>query len=140
MHKEGVEGDGGAAHQAPGGPHTNSGQLGLVTGPPTRSCHGRHHQRYGDSGLRRTLRRERAGRDGFRQPPTLADRVWGGEWVIAVDFRRLNKLAEQWAAPMGRLSGHDERPADCTGKAARDQTNWSWINLETADGEVLASD
>ena len=35
VQKDGGKGDGGAAHQAPGGPSTNSGQPGLVPGPPT---------------------------------------------------------------------------------------------------------
>ena len=34
------------------------------------------------------------------------------------DFRGLHIVAEKWADPMGRLSIHDERPADCTGQAA----------------------
>ena len=38
VHKDGVEGDGGAAHQTPRGPSTNSSQPGLVPRPPTRSC------------------------------------------------------------------------------------------------------
>ena len=37
---------------------------------------------------------------------------------------------------MGHLSHNDERPADRTGQASRDQNGRHWRNLETADGEV----
>ena len=56
--------------------------------------------------------------------------------VTAVDCWRLHIMAEQWAAPMGRLLRHYERLADHTGQAARDQTGRRWRNLETADGKV----
>ena len=45
-------------------------------------------------------------------------------------------MSEKWAAPMGRLLSHDERPADCTGQASRDQTGRRRRNLEKAGGEV----
>ena len=47
-------------------------------------------------------------------------------------------MAEQWAAPSGRLSRNDERPADRSVQTARDQTVRRGINLETADGKVPA--
>ena len=37
---------------------------------------------------------------------------------------------------MVRLPSYDERPADCTGQAARGQAGWGQENLATADGEV----
>ena len=37
---------------------------------------------------------------------------------------------------MGRLLRNDERPADCTGQAARYQTSLSGRDLDTYDGEV----
>ena len=40
---------------------------------------------------------------------------------------------------MGRLSRNDERPADCTGKIARDQTCWRGRDLDTHDREVPSS-
>ena len=138
MHKDRGEGDGVAAHQAPVGPHTNNVQPGLLPGPLTRDLPVRHHQQYGDGGRWATIERGRARRDGLRQPPTLAATVWGGEWVTAVDCRRLHIVAEDWASPMCRLSRHDEQPSGRTGKLARDQTGWHWRNLETAEGKVPA--
>ena len=45
-------------------------------------------------------------------------------------------MAEQWAAPMVRLSRNDERPADFSVQSARDQTGWHGRILETTDGKV----
>ena len=43
VQKDRGKGYGGAAHQSPGGLHTNSGQPRLIPGPPTGASTGRHH-------------------------------------------------------------------------------------------------
>ena len=48
-------------------------------------------------------------------------------------------MAEQWAATIGHLPCHDERPADRTGKVARGHTGWGHGKLAADDGKVLAS-
>ena len=48
-------------------------------------------------------------------------------------------MAEQWAAPMGRLLSHYDRSADHTEKESRGQTGWDQRNLATNDGQVSAS-
>ena len=138
LYKYGGEGNGGASHQAPRVPPTNSGHPVLVPEPPTGARTGGHHWRYGDSGGVATLRRGRAGRVGLCQPPALDSTFQVGEWVTATDCRVFHGVAEQWAAPMGRLSIHDERPANRTGQAATGQTGWGRINLEKTDGKVSA--
>ena len=62
--------------------------------------------------------------------------VRGGEWGVAVDYRGGRRVAEQWAAPLGRLSRLDIRPVDCTGQESRNQTGRDWRNVETPAGQV----
>ena len=44
VYKDRGLGDGGAPHQTPGGPDTDSGESGLVPGPPPRAHSGGHHR------------------------------------------------------------------------------------------------
>ena len=139
VHKDGLEGNGCAAHQAPGGPPTNSSQPGIVPGPPTGAHPDRHHQQYRDGSGGENIMRGRAGRDGLHQISTLASTFWGGKWGTAADCCRFHGMVEKWAAPMGRLSSHDERPADRTGQVARGQTSQGRRNLDITDGQVPTS-
>ena len=47
-------------------------------------------------------------------------------------------MAGKWEAPMGHLSRIDERPTDCAGQTARDQTGWRGRDMAFYDGEVPA--
>ena len=62
-----------------------------------------------------------------------------GERGTAAGCCGLHGVVEQWAAPMGRLPRHDERPDDITGQEARDHSSRGQGNLSAVDGKVLAT-
>ena len=86
-----------------------------------------------------TLRRGRAGGDRLSETSSLATAFRSGEQVTAADCRRLQVVADQWAAPMVCLPRHDELPADCTGQASKGKAVQGQGKLAAVDGEVLAT-
>ena len=84
------------------------------------------------------LIRGRARGDGISQPSALANAFQRGDLGTAADCCGLHGLVEEWAAPMGRLPRHDERPDDRTGQVARGQTSGGQGNLEAVDVKVIA--